>query len=636
MLTAKTSLCLDFGAGNLKGAEFETNPSGGITLKKFGLRALGADGLQDSKREKALLAAAREILGAEKIDTRHASLCAPGFQVFSKVVKLPPVDAAKVKQIVHYEAVQNIPYPLEEAVWDFQILGANAAGDMEVLLVAIKADAVESYFRTADAAGLNLQLVDAPPAALCNAFRFNYGDLEGCSLLLDIGAKTSNVLLFENGKFFARSLNIGANAITQDFIAETKLSFAKAEALKVNEGVVGLGGAYADPEHPHQAAMAKIARQVFTRLHIQVNQTIQHFRGQQGGAAPVRVFLAGQGASMPYTTEFFAEKLGLPVEYFNPFRNVLIDPTVDADALSKVGHGFGAVVGLALRQLARCPVELNLIPKTIRSRQKFDARKPYFIAAMASLVAVVFATGFFFQKTTAIKREALAELKTKLVPLQKRAEEMDRQEKLLANHRAEANAYTGYLRDRFFWPETLVEMRNLLVRVEKNLGRDGQDVGVWIENLGTVAPEDDEPGEAPEQTGARGVGPLNIPQYLIDNQEMFQRYFPIQYEMYKRLGLLDKIPSNLVMAQNGGAGAANTNLVTINVRFKAVNRSTPANPSANGALAFAVAEEFKKSGIFDAAGTKLNGDLEEPEMMSATAGTFRFGMTLKLKNEMQL
>ena len=71
---------------------------------------------------------------------------------------------------------------------------------------------------------------------MANAFRYNYPDLDGCSLLLDIGAKTSNVLVFEKGKFYARSIPVGSNAITQEFGAEVKLPFADAEKQKTADG----------------------------------------------------------------------------------------------------------------------------------------------------------------------------------------------------------------------------------------------------------------------------------------------------------------------------------------------------------------------------------------------------------------
>ena len=157
--------------------------------------------------------------------------------MFSKFVKLPPVDAGKVTQIIQYEAQQNVPFPLAEVVWDYQILGSSAGGELEVLLVAIKSEVVEGLFRMAEEAKLRLQLCDVSPAALCNAFRYNYGDLEDCTMLLDIGAKTSNLLFFEKGKVFSRSINLGANTITQDFANEAKLKFEIAEADKNCRGL---------------------------------------------------------------------------------------------------------------------------------------------------------------------------------------------------------------------------------------------------------------------------------------------------------------------------------------------------------------------------------------------------------------
>src|SRR5436305_2580794 len=414
MLNTKSFLAVDFGAGSLKLAEFEVNEAGGLRLKQYGLKSLGSEGAQESTRGNAITRALQALTSEKNFSAKNVNVCAPGFHVFSKFVKLPPVDTSKVTQIIQYEAQQNVPFPLEEVVWDYQILGSTPTGELEVLLVAIKADVVEGLFRTAEAAGLRVQLVDVSPAALCNAFRFNYGDLDGCTMLLDIGAKTSNLLFFEKGKVYSRGINIGANSITQDFAAESKLKFAEAERLKVEQGFVSLGGAYEEPDNPQQAAISKIARQVMTRLHIQVNQTIQFYRGQQGGAAPLRWFLACGASIMPYTAQFFAEKLNLAVEYFNPFRNIQIDPAIDLEELAKVAHSFGEVVGLGLRNLAHRPVELNLMPESTLKWQAFNQKKPYFIATVLTLVAGVFAIGFLFDKLADVKDTQLKKNKPEL------------------------------------------------------------------------------------------------------------------------------------------------------------------------------------------------------------------------------
>src|SRR5438094_4797326 len=420
MLNTKSFLAVDFGAGSLKLAEFEGNEAGGLRLKHYGFESLGAEGSQETAREAVVLKALQKVLAEKGIKSRTVNVCAPGFHVFSKFVKLPPVDAGKVTQIIQYEAQQNVPFPLEEVVWDYQILGSTPGGELEVLLVAIKADIVEGLFRVTETAGLHLQLTDVSPAALCNSFRFNYGDLEDCTMLLDIGAKTSNLLFFEKGKVFSRSINLGANSITQDFANESKLKFDAAEKIKIEEGFVSLGGAYEEPENPHQAAISKIARQFMTSLHIQVNQTMQFYRGQQGGSAPARLFLSGGSSIMPYTAQFFAEKLNVPVEFFNPLRNVQIDPTINLEELAHVAHSMGEVVGLGLRNLAHCPVELNLMPESTLKWQAFNQKKPYFIATVFSLVAGVAAIGFLYNKLAAVKEDELQKIQPTVQQQQER------------------------------------------------------------------------------------------------------------------------------------------------------------------------------------------------------------------------
>src|SRR5437763_8697150 len=158
MLNTKSVLCFDCGAGSLKVAEFEINEAGTLSLRRFGIKSLGLEGSQETARENVLRKAIQDLLATNSFGSRRANVCAPGFHVFSKFVKLPPVDTSKVTQIIQYEAQQNVPYPLEEVVWDYQILGTTPTGELEVLLVAIKADIVEGLFRTSDTAGLRLQL----------------------------------------------------------------------------------------------------------------------------------------------------------------------------------------------------------------------------------------------------------------------------------------------------------------------------------------------------------------------------------------------------------------------------------------------------------------------------------------------
>src|SRR5260370_13235196 len=121
MLKIKSFLAVDVGAGSLKLAEFEVNEAGGLRLKQYGLRPLGVEGSQENSREAVIQKALQDLLAEKGIKARNVNVCAPGFHVFSKFVKLPPVDAGKVTQIIQYEAQQNVPFPLDDLFCDYQI-----------------------------------------------------------------------------------------------------------------------------------------------------------------------------------------------------------------------------------------------------------------------------------------------------------------------------------------------------------------------------------------------------------------------------------------------------------------------------------------------------------------------------------
>ncbi len=502
MLKAKTFICGDFGAGTLKLAEFEPNESGSLRLLRFATRSLGLDGSKESTRHEVLVAALKDAL-QEGFESQVVNICAPGFSVFSKFVKIPNVDTAKVSQIIKYEAQQNVPFPLDEVVWDYQVLGENSGGELEFLLVAIKTDVIEGLLSTAEEAGLKLNLVDVSPAALCNAYRFNYQDEEGCTLVLDIGAKTSNVLFFEGEKVFSRSINIGANAITQDFCSESGMTFEEAETFKIEQGFVSLGGAYEEPDDPNVAQISKIARQVMTRLHIQMNQTIQFYRGQQGGSAPQRMYLAGGASSLAYTAEFFSEKLNIPVDYYNPFTNIEFGDDLDLETFSYFAHTFGESVGLGIRNLARCPVNLNLMPQSYVRRETMRQKKPYFIAAVLGLIAVVLAYGAFFHRVAGVRKAEVDKITKEVAPLTAKLSTLDAKKAEREQAYGMVTNYLSHVDQRLFWGQFLGSLRETMVSIEtaytvgeSTRPEENDHAGLWIESMAPIIPTTQAPASA--------------------------------------------------------------------------------------------------------------------------------------------
>src|SRR6202040_88941 len=111
----------------------------------------------------------------------------PGQSVFARFVKLPAVEQEKIERIIAFEAQQNVPFPIDEGVWDYQLIGGGGDEQVQVVLVAIKADLLDEINSAVEQAGLKTNIVDVATMALYNAFRYNYADLGSCSLLIDIG-----------------------------------------------------------------------------------------------------------------------------------------------------------------------------------------------------------------------------------------------------------------------------------------------------------------------------------------------------------------------------------------------------------------------------------------------------------------
>ena len=645
MLKSKSFLCIDLGAMTVKVAEFEPNETGSLCLKNYGLRGMGQAGFGEAERQAVVLQTLKEVL-AEGVrggfKAKVINVCAPGFQIFSKFVKLPATDPGKVGQIIQYEAQQNVPFPLEEVVWDYQILGSTPSGELEVLLVAIKNEVVESLFGIGEQAGLETRLVDVSPAALCNAYRFNYGDAEGCVMLLDIGARSSNLLFFESGRVYSRSINIGANSITQDFANEVKMSWEEAEKMKIEEGFVSLGGAYEEPSNPHQALISKIARQVMTRLHIQMNQTIQFYRGQQGGSAPTKLYLAGGASLLPYTAQFFAEKLNLSVDYFNPFRNIQIDPEINLEEMAKVAHQFGEVVGLGIRNLAQCPVELNLMPASHLKQQQFNAKRLYFVGSVAGLLVTLAAFGWYFDWMADRKQTALADLRKQVEPLKANKQVLDAAIAEMGAATNQTQLYKDVLASRGQWAELIAGIQGVLTTAQTNHGIKGEAVAaagndpaaagaappssgevqaaVWIEKLEAAA-------------GASTAAPRPAPGTMTPGDDLGTAPAPVPAAGAPGMLPPGMMPPGMGMMPGvGGAGAVPAGpreITFLNLNLRALNMLRYA-AEANSVFVNNLASNFvAQTNLFLPEGTTLTNKVEQ---VDPTNHTFGFSLTLQLKN----
>ncbi len=263
-------------------------------------------------------------------------------------------------------------------------------------------------------------------------------------------------------EFFCGASRWAAAAITAAIAREFKESFAAAETRKKRDGFVGLGGAYAEPADPNVALVSKIARSTMTRLHAELMRSITHYRAQQQGNRPARIFLCGGGAGMPYMREFFHEKFQVPIEFFNPLQNVSVAESAPMQDVAHSAHLLGELVGLALRSVTVCPMELNLRPASVVRRHDLEKRRPFFIAAAACILLALLGWSAYYTRAAQVAQQTAETLRQKNDTMHVAEGQLDKLKKQITALDNTATPLITAVNDRNFWPQILEQLNSRL------------------------------------------------------------------------------------------------------------------------------------------------------------------------------
>jgi Tfp pilus assembly PilM family ATPase/Tfp pilus assembly protein PilN len=494
---------LNLGSQSIELAEFRVQPQGGLILCGYRSRELLADPTQEATRPRQVVAALRELLYELKIKGGPVNYTVAEESVFTRFVKLPPLGEEKIERIIAFEAQQNVPFPIDEVVWDYQLIGGGVeagvspappsaadtaappsaadtaattpgegAEQIQVILVAIKADLLDEINGAVEETGLRTSIVELATMALSNAFRYNYSELTGCSLLVDIGARTTNLLFVEPGKIFTRSVPIGGSSVTSAVAKEFNEPFAAAEFRKKRDGSLGLSGLRAEALDCDVARVSRIVRSTMTRLQAELLRSISHYCAQQQGNPPERVFLSGGGASTPYIREFFHEKLRLSIEFFDPLRNLAVADSAGLEEISRSAHLLGEPVGLALRAATDCPIKLNLRPASVVRRQDLEKRRPFLIAAAACFILGLLGWGAYYTHAAHVIGHSTERIQDKVAAMKRIESQVNEVRKQTALLDGLSTPLVEAINDRSFWPQIIEELNARLPKED-----------IWITEL---------------------------------------------------------------------------------------------------------------------------------------------------------
>lgn len=505
-----TVLTIDVGGDSLKMAEFVFPPGGAIVLRKFAFRKLEEREGEESSFAQTYL----EMLAENNFTAKQVRLSLSGQSSFSRLSKLPLLlgNKSAISRIVEYEARQTVPYAMSEVVWDYQLI-RHAWSDLrsemqedgstieisedheeyEALFVAVKTDQIVRYTDVIEDSGKKILSVEIAPVALFNAAKGTQLRDDECALILNIGGRGSNLMISDQNRVFIRPIPIGGDTITQQVAKEFGIGFTEAEDLKHRHGFVALGGAYEEPESEVAATISKIARNVMTRLHGEVSRSINVWRSQHGGHQPSRILLAGGGSTMLYITDFFNEKLRLPVEYLNTFGAITIDESVDKEALQAIAPMFQEMIGMSLRSVTQCPINISLIPASIRNQVELNRKKPYFYISAFSLIACLVIFSYGVHKRLNFDRQRVERVQVEVDKTNQKVKQVDGLYGQLNSAKSSFEEPLQFLQDRGKWTNMLTELEQKMPDT------------MWVaslEGIGDEVPADD----SSSSSGSGGFG----------------------------------------------------------------------------------------------------------------------------------
>jgi type IV pilus assembly protein PilM len=339
---AKNCVGLDIGSSSVKAVQVRP-ARGGYQLMAFGMEPLVPQTIVDGTimDQGAVVEAIRTLWNRLKLRQKEVAIAIAGHSVIIKKINVPQMSNSELADQIPYEAEHHIPFAKDDVEIDYELVNrGNAAGQMEILLVAAKKEVVHDYAQVVRDAGLNPQVVDVAAFAAQNAFEANYSLNPGETIVMvNVGAAIANInIVRDNVSLFTRDVTIGGNAFTEEIQKQLGVSQDEAEAYKV-------GGSY-DEHGVVPQDVERIIEGVAEVMAGEFQRSLDFFLATSADTNVSRICLAGGTAKVAALHRAIERRSRLSVEVLSAWKNVQIDSKLDAAYLG--AHAPEAMVGLGL------------------------------------------------------------------------------------------------------------------------------------------------------------------------------------------------------------------------------------------------------------------------------------------------
>ncbi len=296
-------------------------------------------------------------------------------RTFNKFIKLPPVETRRIPEIVRFEAIQQIPFPLDEVEWAYQLFQDPTSPEVEVGIFAMKKELVTGQIKFYSDAKLNVQVVQMSPLAVYNAMYYD-SRIKETTMFVDLGAENTDLIIAEGETVWLRSIPIGGDSFTEALTKSFKVNFGKAEDLKRNASTNKYG-----------RQIMQAMRPIFADLVSEIQRSMGFYSSVHKESRITRVVAMGNTFRLPGLQRYLQQNLTLTVDRLSSLGTVAIEDGKVAAGFSENVLSAAGAYGLALQVMNQGKIASSLLPERIRNEKMWREKTKWFAAAAAVFVA---------------------------------------------------------------------------------------------------------------------------------------------------------------------------------------------------------------------------------------------------------
>lgn len=345
------------------------------------------------------------LMQKHEMDKTRVVVSVPGNMAFARFAKLPPVEPKKIPDIVKFEAQQQIPFPIEQVEWDYQVFQQDDSPDVEVGIFAITKERVMQYLANYRVVDMSVDQLTLSPLAVYNTFHYDSGGGDG-AIYMDIGTVSTDVIIVEDGGIWLRTLPIGGNNFTEALVKQFKISFPKAEKLK------------------REAATSKYAKQIFQAMRAvfadlvqEVQRSLGFYQSLNRDSNLTKLVGVGSTFRLPGLQKFLKQQLQIDVVRPDSFERIEVLDGKRASEFSNHALNMATACGLAIQGLGLEKVSANILPRHVLASRMWKAKQPWIAASAACFVVAAGLVAVKHYTQQGVINEQLDSLQSAILPV---------------------------------------------------------------------------------------------------------------------------------------------------------------------------------------------------------------------------